>query len=176
MLAYTTEAGPTIRSIPTTGGTARTLELPVSKGPVDPKLSPLRGSRPLENEIIAVSREGRFVAVSAGTAVDIWDTETGERRHRLAGHEGSDLDAAFSWDGKRVFTTAHNTLVGRERRVRVWDVATGRELLTLSAGVHHETKPGPGRGFMVVNASMWFEDGRLYLDYPDRVFDGRPVK
>jgi WD40 repeat protein len=63
----------------------------------------------------------------------VWDVATGKLLFRLEGHGGAVSRTAFSPDGKRVATYSS----GRPRtgEVKLWDAATGRELLSLQANV-----------------------------------------
>jgi WD40 repeat protein len=54
--------------------------------------------------------------------VRLWDVETGERRRALKGHYWVVHGLAFSPDGKTLATGSWDF------NVKLWDVATGREL------------------------------------------------
>jgi eukaryotic-like serine/threonine-protein kinase len=75
-----------------------------------------------------VSSDGRFLAAAEPLApqMHIWSIETDERHRDLSGHTGGDTrPRAFSPDGKSLASS------GADQTVKIWDVATGEELLTL---------------------------------------------
>jgi eukaryotic-like serine/threonine-protein kinase len=95
---------------------------------------------------LAVSPDGKLVASSdQGGAVRLYDPDKGELIATLHGHLNSALGLAFSPDGRRLISTSN----GREA-VKLWDVETRQELLTLS-----------GQGMLT--AAHWTADGSAVL-------------
>ena len=87
---------------------------------------------------LAFSPDGNLLATgSADRSARLWDTRTGRPIHVLSGHINGVTSVAFSPDGQRLVTAAGGTDlyadVSREMRVFFWDVASGRQLLTLPA-------------------------------------------
>jgi RNA polymerase sigma factor (sigma-70 family) len=80
---------------------------------------------------VALSPDGRTLAAGAGKgAVYLWDLSTGDLKHTLSASP-PDLTVyllAFSPDGKRLATQAHGM-----QSIRLWDVASGRDLPALGA-------------------------------------------
>jgi WD40 repeat protein len=75
----------------------------------------------------------------------IWDSVTGEPLFTLAGHTDTVWDLAFSPNGSRLATSS------RDLTARVWDAASGKELLRLSQKGHGDGEFGAGfRGIMAV--------------------------
>jgi WD40 repeat protein len=74
---------------------------------------------------VAVSPDGRRLASGTLTAVTVWDAATGKPVHTLTGHTGSVTCVAFNPDGGRLATAA------MDPTVMVWDVAAGKQLVTL---------------------------------------------
>ena len=75
-----------------------------------------------------VSADGRSLVADEPMApqMNLWSIETGERRKDLSGHVGgATRPRAFSPDGKSLASS------GADRTVKIWDVATSEELLTL---------------------------------------------
>jgi tetratricopeptide (TPR) repeat protein len=98
---------------------------------------------------LAFSPDGSRVAAGdyAGT-IGVWDARTGRPQHRVAGTEEAPLfHLSFSPDGRR--------LAGADReKVRVWDMATGEELVTLRIAGRRASDGG-------FNPSVaWSPDGR----------------
>ncbi len=99
----------------------------------DLKLSPIHVSTAL-----ALSRNGRFVAIVVGRTISVYDLTDGEQIALLQGHQaevskvlfqpGGDLLASQAWDD----TT------------RVWDPIRGRLRLTLQGELHGWEKSGLG--------------------------------
>src|SRR5207245_430043 len=75
---------------------------------------------------------GSLLAGFASFQVLLWDARTGAARHVLKGHREPVEAVAFTPDGKRLAST------DKIGEVKVWDVATGQELLTFTGrhGVH----------------------------------------
>ncbi len=93
------------------------------------------------------------VAVACGDTVSLYSTEDFSVGNRLAGHNGDVTALVFSPDGRRVVSG------GVDRKVRVWDPKTGRELLCLSG---HEARV-TGLGFSADGSRLFSCDhgGRL---------------
>ena len=75
--------------------------------------------------------DGRLVAASGGHTIKIWDVSTASLVKTLPGHEQETNGIAFNSDGSRIASG------GNDKKVRVWDVRTGKELYdcTLNGGV-----------------------------------------
>jgi WD40 repeat protein len=77
---------------------------------------------------VTFSPDGSKIATSGRDGAAIWDATSGDRLARLSG-VGGIADVRFSPDA-RLLATA-----GDDGKVRIWDVASGRETLSLgSAG------------------------------------------
>src|SRR5262249_50600167 len=85
---------------------------------LDPHLAARAGFSPDGKRTAAIGR-----ADLRGGSAGIWDTDTGMQMLRLPGHEGPLPSAAFSPDGARVLTASF------DGPARLWDAATGKELL-----------------------------------------------
>jgi WD40 repeat protein len=75
----------------------------------------------------ALSPAGDHIAVYSGNDVKIIDVHRGKEVRVLSGHSAQIHDSGWSRDG-RVLATS-----GYDRSVRLWEVATGRELARLEA-------------------------------------------
>lgn len=74
---------------------------------------------------LAVGPDGRLITAAWDGTAKVWDLESGELIVTFGGHDAPVNDVAISPDGTRVATTSH------DRTVKLWEAATGRELLTL---------------------------------------------
>jgi WD40 repeat protein len=81
---------------------------------------------------IAYSRDGRRLAVAAGSAVSIRDAATGRELLSLLGYAHHVFHMAFSPDGLRLATAGGEDEQTRKGGgVKLWDLATGEEVLHL---------------------------------------------
>jgi len=97
---------------------------------------------------LAVSPDGGLVASSTeGGQVRLFDPAKGELIDSIHGHLNAAFGIAFSADGRRLISTSSG---GREA-VKLWDVGTRQELLTLA-----------GAGSLLY-AARWSADGEVIL-------------
>jgi RNA polymerase sigma factor (sigma-70 family) len=73
---------------------------------------------------VALSPDGRLVALTLGNAVSLRDAATGDEVRRLAGHADFVTSVAFAPDGTLASAS-------RDHTIRLWDPATGREVRRL---------------------------------------------
>jgi serine/threonine protein kinase/WD40 repeat protein len=114
---------------------------------VHPGLAPRRVSGRDFPRSLAVSPDGGLVASSTlGGLVRLFDPAKGQLIGSLHGHLNAVFGIAFSADGRRLISTS-----GGREAVKVWDVGTRQELLTLS-----------GTGSLL-DAARWSADGDVIL-------------
>jgi WD40 repeat protein len=111
---------------------------------------------------MAFHLDGRRLARSMGAGVFILETVSGRELFRLGWHTGSVTGMAFSPDGLRLASAA------QDGTIKLWDVATGREILNLLHG-REERLTGVSfspDGFQIVSTS---ESGTV------KVWDATPL-
>jgi WD40 repeat protein len=114
---------------------------------VHPDRAPQRVPGRLLAPALAVSRDGGLVAASTwGGHVRLFDPAKGEWIEDLHGHMNAALGIAFSADGRRLFSA-----YGGREAVKLWDVGTRQELLTLG---------GTGS---TLRTARWSADGDVIL-------------
>ncbi len=94
-------------------------------------------------------RPGLFAASSMDGLVSIWDADTGRLRHQLKGHRNGVGEILFSQDDRTLFSTS------TDRTLRLWNVATGQELLALrDAEELHELALSPDDTTLAVGPTL----------------------
>jgi YD repeat-containing protein len=105
-----------------------TLDLPAN---TPPEILALVGDSPIfrlperaDGHWMAQSRDGRLLAVPCGANILLYEANTGKLIRTLTGHTGRAYRPTFSPDGERLAAGSDNGFL------RVWDVPSGRELVT----------------------------------------------
>jgi WD40 repeat protein len=73
------------------------------------------------------SPDGKTYIIGEEAIIELRDSESGRRLHILAGHSNTIKTIAFTPDSKTVATGS------KDRKIKLWDVATGKELCSLIA-------------------------------------------
>jgi hypothetical protein len=117
-----------------------------------PDLVPKRVPGGWYEQRLAVSPNGELVAASSYSGeVLLFDAAKGELKDSFYGHLSTTGGLAFSPDGRRLFSTNN----GREA-VKLWDVDTGQELLTLAgADAHLENARWSADGDVILAGPPW---------------------
>ncbi len=71
---------------------------------------------------MAVSRDGKTVAMAGSSVIRFWDLATGQEKSPTRGHDAPIQTVAFTPDGKGVVTGGDN------RQIHLWDASTGQHL------------------------------------------------
>jgi WD40 repeat protein/serine/threonine protein kinase len=102
---------------------------------------------------LALSRTGRLLAATkGGNAILLFDTTSWELRATLSGHALGVSRATFSPDGRTLASTS------ADGTLRLWNVATGRELLALPSPSASVVGLGFAKDATSLAASGGFED------------------
>jgi WD40 repeat protein len=117
---------------------------------------------------------GGLLATAGGDSFDkpgellVWDVSSRTLRHTLAGHKMFVTAVACSPDGRQIVSAGGNMLTGETDNVRVWNVATGKQVFTF--------QPPVG----VVTALAFAPDGRSIaisgMGKAAAVYDTQPWK
>lgn len=128
----------------------------------------------------ALAPDGKTLAIGSPEGdVQLWDVMKCVSRATLKGHDGIVFAMRFSPDGKSLATGGYAGGMrdnGKDRSIRLWDVATGRELATLSGhrkGLYSLTFSPDGKSLLATdcNGSMklWDTEGARVVAILEKV-------
>ncbi|MEX0642661.1 MAG: hypothetical protein WD468_08160, partial [Pirellulales bacterium] len=80
------------------------------------------------SDVIAISPDGKTLALGYGQTVRLWEVSTGRQIDELPGHANLVCGVAFAPDGKTLASSDYS------ENVKLWDLTTGRERATLKPG------------------------------------------
>jgi eukaryotic-like serine/threonine-protein kinase len=133
----------------TADGTVQVWEPAAGKEVRSLRPAPAFGSSYLALGVVAFSPDGKRLAAASSNALDIhqraevvvWDADTGEVLTRMAGHSAPVSGLSFTPDGQRLASASWDINRGAVGEVKLWDVATGTEILTLRGHVAVDFSP-----------------------------------
>jgi WD40 repeat protein len=106
----------------------RLLDLLTGKETIKLERNPNFKQNPGEASAAAFSPDGKLLGIATRAGVGLWDTATGKERGFLKGPVASPSRLAFSTDGT---TLALVSLESNQIAITVWDVASGKERLSV---------------------------------------------
>jgi WD40 repeat protein len=84
---------------------------------------------------VAFSPKGRYLlSGSDDKLVRLWDGDEDRQERRFEGHRATVGCVAFSADGRRAYSASYSPLGDSDHTIRLWDVATGKEVDKLEVG------------------------------------------
>jgi WD40 repeat protein len=88
---------------------------------------------------IAFAPDRKTIALGYyGKSIELWDVDTGKKRHTLEGHAGILNTFAFAPDGKTLASGGF-----QDPNVRIWDVVTGKQLRAFAVAGEVRAVTGP---------------------------------
>ena len=77
---------------------------------------------------VAVAPDGHLAAAASDDAIDIWDLQAGQLRHRIINRNHDAKALAVTPDGSLLVSLADRGAYAGDRNLRRWDLASGREI------------------------------------------------
>lgn len=107
---------------------------------------------------LAWSPDGRYL-VGPGNPLPVWEVATGKQAFSLLGHEGRVEAVAWSPGGERILSRAvfQTRKVSEQRETRVWDGATGEEVIAIRGAVA-QLSPAPDSRTMAFHSRRTGKD------------------
>jgi WD40 repeat protein len=133
-----------------------------------------------ERAVLALAVWRSYLAAAENTAdgepgkVVLWHLETGKRLGELTGHAGTIWSVAFSPNGSRLVSGGGS--LGQRGEVRLWDLATGQEVLALQQRntVHKVAFSRDGR-YLLIGGGVADREAELDLLDAGRAFPERRI-